>query len=85
MTHNNFFDDRDAEAFYDILDNAAYNHFYSAGGAVRNISAEIGRSDTPVSEVLERYESEVNGFFENAVGDMLQAYAVLYPDLETVE
>lgn len=85
MTHNNFFDDRDAEAFYDILDNAAYNHFYSAGGAVRNISAEIGRSDTPVSELLERYESEVNGFFENAVGDMLQAYAVLYPDLETVE
>jgi|GEM_PF-753105 len=85
MTHNNFFDDRDAEAFYDILDNCAYNHFYSAGGAVRNISAEIGRTDTPTAELLEKYESEVNDFFANAVGDMLQAYAVLYPDLETVE
>ena len=37
------------------------------------------------NRVKVRYESEVNGFFENAVGDMLQAYAVLYPDLETVE
>ena len=85
MAHNNFFDKRDAEAFLDVLANCAYNHFYSAGGAVRNISANVGRTETPASELLETHENEVNDFFANAVGDMLQAYKVLFPEIEIVE
>ena len=43
------------------------------------------RTMTMNTNAFEKYESEVNGFFENAVGDMLQAYEVLYPEMELVK
>ena len=80
MRRNNFFDSRDCDAFLDILDHAMYNYFYSAGGDVRNIAATLGRSDTPAAEVLERNENLMNDHFANAVGNMLEAYSMLFPE-----
>jgi hypothetical protein len=80
MRRNNFFDSRDCDAFLDILNNAMYNYFYSAGGDVRNIPSDLGRTNTPAAEILERHENLMNDFFDNAVGDMLAAYSMLFPE-----
>jgi hypothetical protein len=80
MRRNNFFDPRDCDAFLDILDHAMYNYFYSAGGDVRNIPATLARSNTPPAEILESNEGLMTNHFDNAVGDMLEAYSLLFPE-----
>lgn len=80
MRRNNFFDPRDCDAFLDVLNNAMYNYFYSAGGDVRNVSAEVGRTNTPPAEILDKYEDLMEKHFSNAVGDMLAAYSMLFPE-----
>ncbi len=80
MRRNNFFDSRDCDAFLDILDHAMYNYFYSAGGDVRNVPATLARSNTPPAEILDQYENLMKDHFDNAVGDMLAAYSMLFPE-----
>ena len=78
MTHNNFFDSRDAEAFFDICFNSSYNYFYTAGAGARAIPENAPSSSKSPAELIESYRNQMDEMFENEIGDTLSGYIAMF-------
>lgn len=78
MTHNNFFDKRDAEAFFDICLNSSYNYFYTAGGGARSIPENAPSSEKSAAELIDGYRNIMDEMFATSIGDTLNGYVAMF-------
>ena len=78
MTRNYFFDERDADTFFELFENSYYNYDYTTGFESRRIPENICKTTTAISELLEANESVIENCFTEYVIPTLHAYDVLY-------
>lgn len=80
MTRNYFFDERDADTFFELFENSYYNYDYTTGFNSRKIPEGVCQSTRAVSELLKSNESIVADCLTEYVIPTLHAYDVLYGD-----
>jgi len=80
MSHNYFFDERDADAFFNIFNNSCYNYDYTTGFESRRIPENICTTNTATSEILQSQKSVIESCFEEFVKPTLSALTTLYPE-----
>ena len=78
MTHNNFFDSRDADAFFDICFNSNYNYFYTAGAGARAIPENAPNMKKSPAELIETYRNSMDQMFEEQIGDTISGYLSVF-------
>lgn len=78
MTRNYFFDKRDADWFFEMRNNAMLNYDYQTGFASRKIPEEICTGNTTVTELLDKYEEQMETIITDTVVPMLSVYDVIW-------
>ena len=78
MSRNFFFDERDADVFFKLLENSHYNYDYTTGFDIRRIPENINNATKTVAAILEEQSSVVEQCFTEYVEVALSAYDVLF-------
>ena len=74
MRNNYFFDDRDADAFFDLFFNSRYNYYYTSGASARTIPEVICTSNEAISTLLEKHSTTMQSLFDSRVNNCLDGY-----------
>jgi len=80
MTRNYFFNDKDADWYFEMRNNAVLNYDYQTGFASRKIPEDICTSTSTVTELLERYESQIQSILDETVVPMMSVYDIYWKD-----
>ena len=78
MSRNYFFDERDADAFFDLFENSYYNYDYTTGFKNREIPSQICTTENAISELLEEQSTVVESCFTDYVEPTMEAYDILF-------
>ena len=78
MMRNYFFNEKDADWYFEMRNNAALNYDYQTGFASRKIPEEICTSNTTVSELLDKYESQMQSIINETVIPMVSVYDLFW-------
>ena len=78
MSRNYFFDERDADVFFELFDNSYYNYDYTTGFESRRIPEGLCTTNRAISELLNSNESVIEMCFTQYVEPTLSAYDALF-------
>jgi hypothetical protein len=77
MTHNYFFDDRDADVFFKMFENTEYNYFI-VGMRLFNESV-TERKTKSIMEIIESYKTKNQGIIDREAVTVRETMKVLWP------
>jgi hypothetical protein len=78
MSRNYFFDERDADVFFELFENSYYNYDYTTGFESRRIPEGLCTSNRALSELLTSNEPIIEKCFTEYVNPTLSAYTALF-------
>ena len=77
MTHNYFFDDRDADVFFKMFENTEYNYFI-VGMRLFNESV-TERKTKSIMEIIESYKTKNQGIIDREAVTVRETMKDLWP------
>ena len=78
MTHNYFFDDRDADVFFEMFENTEYNYFINGMRLFNESVTE--RKTKSIVEIIESYKTKNQNIIDSEIVTHRETLKTLWPD-----